>query len=82
MGPGDYKLWGPPGGGEPNKDFHETGGLNYYKYVDLHDNNRNDIRICCKTCWECTGWNLRDLPNMPDAGLDWMVKHWNVTHTQ
>ena len=82
MGPGDYKLWGPPTGAEAIADYHETGGENYYLYVDINDENRYDIRVACKKCGVATGWAKRDAPNMPDAGLDWSIKLWNETHKE
>lgn len=61
MGPGDY--FGQP------EDYHTQ--------VEMHDDIRNDFRICCKKCGKATGWNHKDLPNMPGAGADYVRKVWN-----
>lgn len=45
--------------------------------VEIHDNNRNDFRICCKVCGRATPWGAQDIPGMPGAGADWTRKRWN-----
>jgi hypothetical protein len=77
MGPGDYKdvevgtgqFWDGGAGRHLSVD--------HYKYVEINDRNRNDFRICCLTCGKHTGWSIRDFPNMPGAGADWVRKTWN-----
>jgi hypothetical protein len=44
--------------------------------VELNDHNKDDFRICCRTCGKTTQWGLKNIPGMPGAGADWMRKHW------
>lgn len=61
MGPGDY--------------FGQS--EDYHTQVEMHDGIRDDFRICCMKCGKATGWNQKDLPNMPGAGADYVRKVWN-----
>lgn len=61
MGPGDY-----PGQAD-----------DYYTRVEMDDDIRNDVRVCCKTCGVTGGWCKADAPGMPGAGADYMRKLWN-----
>jgi hypothetical protein len=64
MGHGDYMDVYLPNG-QPD--------LNFYKKVDLEDCNPNDVRILCKTCGLATGWFTKDFPNLPGAGMDYLI---------
>lgn len=79
MGSGDYKDVELNNG--PDFKFpgvpHKT--VEHYKFVELRDDNRNDFRICCMTCGKASSWGPRDVPGMPGAGADWIVKRWNET---
>lgn len=45
--------------------------------VEIHDGNKDDFRICCKTCGKASPWGAQDIPGMPGAGADWTRKKWN-----
>ena len=66
MGPGDYR--------HQDEDYHEK--------VELHDDNKNDMRIACTNakCDNVTGWNKSDAPNAPGAIADFTRKQWNETN--
>lgn len=44
---------------------------------ELHEGNRDDIRVACSHCPNATGWNKRDQPGMPGVGIGFMKNHWN-----
>jgi len=44
---------------------------------ELHEGNRDDIRVACTKCQNATGWNKRDQPGMPGVGINFMKNHWN-----
>lgn len=94
MGPGDYhdvtvsNRYRPGGIEDPEKygipvwanaqgNF-DCGENNPSHCVELHDGNKNDFRICCKTCGKATPWGAKDFPGMPDAGADWTRNKWNA----
>lgn len=54
--------------------------VDYYKTVEMYDDIRNDVRICCKVCGVSSGWCKPDAPGMPGAGTDYMRKLWNEAH--
>lgn len=64
---------GPTGNAEADAAGHER----YHEFVELNDDNRNDIRIFCKACGKASGWNKRDVPGMPGVGSDFIRKRWN-----
>ena len=49
---------------------------NYHTQVELHDDNRSDIRIICRKCHRTTGWNKADAPGMPGVGVDFVKRRW------
>jgi hypothetical protein len=74
MGPGDYKDVEVSNGPNFNAPPHKT--IEHYKHVEISEFNRNDFRICCLHCGKVTGWAMKDFPNMPDAGADYVRKQW------
>ena len=90
MGPGDYydvivnnRIPVPGAVLEPEKyGFPLYGnevpeGILPEHCVEMHDGNKDDFRICCKTCGKATPWGAMDIPGMPGAGADWTRKKWN-----
>lgn len=80
MGEGDYvdvikahEFVGPG----PGSNVHRDTAVRLHEMAEMHDGIRNDFRICCLTCGKATGWNQRDLPNMPEAGADYVRKQWD-----
>lgn len=86
MGPGDYF------GIDSDKNGVDHPDNNHHRIVEItHDmrqpdgstlpGNATNVRVACKTCGMATGWNHKDLPNMPGAGQDYVVKTWNAMAT-
>lgn len=49
---------------------------NHYQEVDMYDEIRNDCRIACRTCGMATPWSVKDLPNMPGVGEQYVESQW------
>lgn len=90
MGPGDYfdvivnnripvpgAIPEPEKYGVPIRTAQDVGDHDPAHCVEMDDANRDDFRICCKTCGRATPWNKSDAPGMPGVGQDWSRKLWN-----
>lgn len=72
MGPGDYKKMQ-----SVDKKGHWYDDDDFYLKVEMNDVIRDDFRISCTKCDNATGWNKRDLPNMPGIGTQYTIGLWN-----
>ncbi len=70
------KPWGIEGFAD-ERVYQVPDGIRPEHCVEMNENNKNDFRICCKTCGKATPWGAKDFPGMPDAGADWIRKRWS-----
>lgn len=83
MARGDYFGVKMPNG-EHDHDHHLKVEITHdVKQPDgrVEPGNATNVRVICKHCHMATGWNHRDMPNMPFAGQDFVVKQWNAMAT-
>jgi len=76
MGPGDY--YGVISDGSYISDDPAGGpAVNHYKFVQVHDKNKDDIRVVCRKCFLQIGWGPLEVPNMPGVGLTYCKDRWS-----
>lgn len=66
-----------PNPAESKVDMYSSYDL--HAIVEMDEDNKSDIRVCCKTCGKVTGWQRRDAPGMPGVGIEFSRSTWNGT---
>jgi hypothetical protein len=56
-------------------DMHSSYDL--HEIIEMEEDSKSDIRICCYKCGKVTGWQRRDAPGMPEVGIFFTQKTWN-----
>lgn len=64
---GSYSSAEPPG----------SPAIDHHLFVQVSDNNKNDVRVACRKCAMQTGWFVADGPNMPGIGKEYIARIWS-----
>jgi hypothetical protein len=80
MGPGDYAdVIASHRHVRPSADsaVNMESAQDMHLLVEMNDEIKDDVRICCLTCGKATGWQRPDAPGMPGVGIEFSRNHWN-----
>lgn len=77
MGEGDY-FGVISGGSITSAEPVGSPAIDHYKFVELNDNNKDDIRIICRKCFLATPWGTANVPNMPGVGRSYCYEQWAI----